>query len=95
MPQVTLLPVDLTAEVAPGESLLDAGHNAGVEMTAGCFNTSCGSCAVIVVRGMENLAPPGPEELNVLRAHGRDPARYRLACTARVLQGAVVIRQLE
>jgi len=44
---------------------------------------------------MENLTPPGPEELNVLRAHGRDPARHRLACTARVLRGAVVIRQLE
>jgi len=95
MPQVTILPVDLTAEVAPGENLLDAGHHAGVEMTAGCFNTSCGSCAVLVVQGMENLAPPGPEELNVLRAHGRDPARHRLACTARVLRGAVVIRQLE
>ena len=54
MPKVTVLPADLSAEVASGELLLHAGEKAGVEMEAGCFNCSCGTCAVEVVSGMEN-----------------------------------------
>jgi ferredoxin len=95
MPKVTILPVELSAEIAPGESLLDAGGLAGVEMEAECFNCSCGTCAVAIVQGVENLAPATPEELAVLRATGLDPARHRLACTARVLHGEVTLRQLD
>lgn len=95
MPKITILPAELSAEVAPGESLLDAGGLAGVEMEAGCFNCSCGTCAVAIVQGMEHLAPAAPEELAVLRGAGLDPARHRLACTARVLHGEVTLRQLD
>lgn len=93
MPTVTVLPVDLSADAAAGESLLDAGHEAGVPMEAGCCNCSCGSCVVEVVSGMEHLTPAGTQELGVLRAHDRDPSRFRLACSARLKDGDVVIRQ--
>ncbi len=95
MPTVTILPVDLTATVAAGESLLDAGERAGVEMVAGCFNGSCGTCAVAVLAGSENLAPASPRELDTLRGADLDPARHRLACATRVGHGDVTIRQLD
>jgi ferredoxin len=95
MPNVTIMPVDLTAAVAPGESLLDAGERAGVEMVGGCFNGSCGTCVVGVVHGLENLVPPTAREVEVLRGAGFDPAHHRLACCARLGNGDVTIRQLD
>ncbi|HNQ89630.1 MAG TPA: 2Fe-2S iron-sulfur cluster-binding protein [Verrucomicrobiota bacterium] len=95
MPFVTFLPVEVTAEVAPGSSLLDAGEAAGIEMEAGCFNCSCGTCIVEIVRGAENLDPPSPDEVEVLDQWSRDPEKYRCACSARVRTGEIVIRQLD
>lgn len=93
MPKVIILPTELSGEVNPGENLLDAGMQAGVEMEAGCFNGSCGTCIVEVVHGMENLSPTTVEEIEVLNGWKRDPDRYRLACCTRVLRGEVTIRQ--
>ena len=93
MPKVTVLPANLSAEVEPGELLLEAGEKAGVEMEAGCFNCSCGTCVVEVVSGMENLAAPTDEELDVLDAWNKDPDKYRLACCTKVEKGDVTIRQ--
>lgn len=94
MPKVTLLPGGQTAEVPSGTLLLDAGEEAGVEMEAGCFNCSCGTCAVKIASGMENLEPPTDEELNVLDQWNKDPENYRLTCCVKILKGEVVI-QLE
>lgn len=98
MAKITILPVDLAAEVKPGDSLLDAGEAAGVEMEAGCFNCSCGACVVQIVSGGNQLVPPTTEELAVLAQSSRDPEHFRLACCTRVEAGAtgeVMIRQLE
>jgi ferredoxin len=92
MPKVTLLPGGQTAEVEPGTLLLDAGEAAGVEMEAGCFNCSCGTCAIEIVSGMENIEPPTDEELNVLDQWNKDPDKYRLTCCVKVLKGDVVMR---
>lgn len=92
MPKVTILPSAVSADVPPGELLLDAGEKAGVEMEAGCFNCSCGTCVVEVVQGMEHLEAPTPEELDVLDAWNRDPEKFRLTCCVRVKEGDVVIR---
>lgn len=92
MPKVTVLPANKSAEVPPGELLLEAGEKAGVEMEAGCFNCSCGTCVVEVVNGMENLEEPTPEELDVLDAWNKDSEKYRLACCVRIKQGEVVIK---
>lgn len=93
MPKVTVLPANLSVQVAPGELLLHAGEKAGVEMEAGCFNCSCGTCAVEVVTGMENLAEPTPEELEVLDQWNKDPEKVRLTCCVKILKGEVLIRQ--
>ncbi len=92
MPKVTVLPANLTAEVPPGETLLEAGEKAGVEMEAGCFNCSCGTCAVEVVSGMENLEPASDEELDVLDSWNKDPEKYRLTCVVKIKEGDVTIR---
>jgi ferredoxin len=92
MPKVTVLPANVSAEVDSGELLLDAGEKAGVEMEAGCFNCSCGTCAVDVVSGMENLSEPTPEELDVLDAWNKDPEKSRLTCCVKILKGDVVIK---
>ena len=92
MPKVTVLLANLSAEVEPGELLLEAGEKAGVEMEAGCFNCSCGTCVVEVVNGMENLAQPTDEELDVLDAWNKDPEKYRLTCVVKVKDGDVTIR---
>jgi 2Fe-2S ferredoxin len=95
MPSVTVLPAHRSAEVDPGELLLEAGEKAGVEMEAGCFNCSCGACVVEIVQGMENLAEPTLEEIDVLDQWNRDPEKYRLSCCVRIQGGDVVIRQTQ
>jgi len=92
MPKVTMLPGGQSAEVPAGTLLLDAGEEAGVEMEAGCFNCSCGTCAVEIVSGMENIEPPTDEELNVLDQWNKDPDKYRLTCCVKILKGDVVMR---
>jgi len=92
MPKVTVLPANVSAEVPAGELLLEAGEKAGVEMEAGCFNCSCGTCVVEVVSGMENLEEPTPEELDVLDSWNKDPEKYRLTCVVKIKQGEVVIK---
>lgn len=95
MPRVTVLPANVSADVPGGELLLEAGEKAGVEMEAGCFNCSCGTCVVEIVRGLDQLEEATSEELDVLDQWNRDPEKYRLTCCVRVREGTgeVVIRQ--
>ena len=92
MAKITILPANVSAEVADGENLIEAGESAGVEMEAGCFNCSCGTCAVEVVSGMENISEPTPEELDVLDQWNKDPEKFRLTCCNQILHGEVVLR---
>lgn len=92
MPKVTILPAGKSAEVAAGTLLLDAGEEAGIEMEAGCFNCSCGTCVIEIVSGMENIEPPTDDELNVLDQWNKDPEQYRLTCCVRILKGEVVMK---
>ncbi len=93
MPKITILPHQQTAEVEAGETLLEAGEKAGVEMEAGCFNCSCGTCSAEIVSGMQNLSEPTPEELDVLDQWNKDPEKVRLTCCVRILRGDVTLRQ--
>ena len=94
MPKVTILPANVSAEVPAGELLLEAGEKAGVEMEAGCFNCSCGTCVIEVVKGMENLEEPTAEELDVLDSWNKDSDKYRLTCCVHIKQGEVVLKQV-
>jgi ferredoxin len=93
MPKITVLPANVSAEVEPGTLLLDAGEKAGVEMEAGCFNCSCGTCVARIHSGMENLSEPTPEELDVLDQWNKDPEKYRLTCCVKIEKGEVALEQ--
>ncbi len=93
MPKVTILPAGKSAEVPAGELLLEAGEKAGIDMEAGCFNCSCGTCVIEVVQGIENLEAPTPEELDVLDQWNKDPEKFRLTCCVHIKDGDVVLRQ--
>lgn len=93
MPKITVFPTNVFAEVPPGTKLLDAGEEAGVEMEAGCFNCSCGTCVARIISGNENLSEPTPEELDVLDQWNKDPEKYRLTCCVQILKGEVVFGQ--
>jgi ferredoxin len=93
-PKLTVLPANLCAEVAPGDSLIRAGQKAGVDMEAGCFSCSCGACVVEVRSGIENLSAPSSEELEILDGLSKDPDHFRLACSTKILSGQVTICQL-
>jgi len=92
MATITILPAQKSAEVPDGELLVEAGELAGVEMEAGCFNCSCGTCAAEVVSGMENLSPPTDEELDVLDQWNKDPERFRLTCCVRLMKDQCTLR---
>ncbi len=92
MAKITILPANVSAEVTDGENLIEAGELAGVEMEAGCFNCSCGTCAVEVVSGMENISEPTDEELDVLDQWNKDPEKFRLTCCNQIVKGEVVLR---
>jgi ferredoxin, 2Fe-2S len=93
MSRLTVLPANASAEIEPGQMLIHAAHQAGVELEAGCFNCFCGTCVVEVLLGMENLEAPSDEELEVLDQWNKDSDHFRLSCCAKVKgPGDLVIR---
>ena len=79
--RVTFEPEGVTAQVAPGSTLLEAAHAAGVSVDAPCGGTGrCGSCRV---RAEGGLTPLSRDEQELLGGAGI-AAGKRLACRARV-----------
>lgn len=77
--------------VPPGTTLLAAAEQAGVEILTGCTRGMCGTDAVRVELDREDaLEPPGEPELGTLQRMGL-AGGSRLACSARVRAGAVVV----
>lgn len=75
---------EVTVAQKPGQTLLDAGLVAGVEMPFSCTMGGCGACRVKLIAGEVSQ-----EEPNCLRAHERD-AGMVLACVARA-EGPVTV----
>jgi len=90
--KITVLPENKQAEIEPGEYIIDASYTAGVILNSACLKCSCGTCAVEVVSGGENLEPLTEKEKAVLEKRGKNPQQYRLACCVKILKGEVVIK---
>ncbi len=85
---VVFQPHGRSTEVEAGETLLEAARRAGVEIESTCGGElRCGRCRVVVLEGSEHLSPAEGEELELLR----DAMDMRLACSARVQGGRVVV----
>lgn len=89
---IRILPENKSAKVRPGEFILDASAEAGVILNSGCLSSTCGTCAVEVISGNENLSPITDKERAVLEERGYQPGKYRLACCVKIERGEVVIR---
>lgn len=92
----------VTLAVVPGTTILEAARAAGLRRGAPvdweCEDGGCGVCVLAVVEGADRLDPPDPgtgemKTIQITEQVAPDPARYRLACLARV-RGAVRLRKL-
>ena len=79
MPKVTLIPDEVTIEVAQGENLLRAAMMADVRITASCGGDgTCGKCRVVVTQGSVDSKPSSR------LTQAQVEAGYVLACTSTV-----------
>lgn len=82
--EITIMPHRKKIYASTGDNLLDAMHQAGVDITNFCDNSgSCGKCLVFVKKGKT----PSPDKVEKLQLQGRDAhAGERLACRIRVIE---------
>jgi uncharacterized 2Fe-2S/4Fe-4S cluster protein (DUF4445 family) len=99
-PLVIFMPAGRRGRVAPGQSLLDAARQVGVEIESICGGRlTCGKCKVVVEHGRfekhaitstpDHLTPPGEDEIALLQRMG-ETGHCRLACSAYVTGDALV-----
>lgn len=69
--------------VEPGQRLAEALREQGTRLPKGCGAGICGGDAVAICEGLEQLPPPGAQELATLRRLGLE-GRARLACMCEV-----------
>jgi ferredoxin len=80
------------AEASAGTALVDLCDERNAPVPFSCRSASCGTCRIDVLEGGELLEPPRDEELDVLDIFGDDPKKRRLACQARLTEGAGRLR---
>jgi 2Fe-2S ferredoxin len=85
MSTFTLMPANVTIEVAAGTSLLQAVLAAGGKFTESCPGAKCGACHVFVTAGRKGVSRMGPVENAKLDTIIGVSGKSRLACQAQVL----------
>ncbi|GAB4579812.1 MAG: ASKHA domain-containing protein [Anaerolineales bacterium] len=99
MPQVIFMPSGRRGRVQPGESLLDAARQLGVEIESICAGRlTCGKCKVQIEAGHfpkhgiishpDHVTPPSAEECDMLEKMSANG--YRLSCQAYVQEDVLV-----
>lgn len=82
---------DKQYHVRAGQELLTAYKlNPELPLKFGCCNGDCGTCAIEVIEGYENLSKMGSKEKTTLALKKLD-FPYRLACQC-AIQGNIKIR---
>ncbi len=77
-------------DVPSGYEFLDMLHrHPDLPLKYGCKRGECGTCAIKILHGMENLTKLSPQESETLKKKGKDSS-YRLACQCAV-NGNIVI----
>jgi 2Fe-2S ferredoxin len=92
---VRVEPLGVELVVLPGETLIEAAWRAGYQWPTVCYGQArCMACQVVVLDGLENVIPPGEEELAAMRTllGGRGLRNRRLACRLEVT-GPVVVEK--
>lgn len=88
-------PGGLILPVKDGQTIFRAAYDAGIEWPTKCGGAKqCTFCSMVVTEGAENLSVADKDEkfrtAAWIRRLGIEPARFRLACAARVRGPAVV-----
>jgi len=92
MPVIRIVDKGIEVDCAPGDPILFALLDRGVNITSVCGgNCSCGTCNIEVLEGMENLPPIAADEARVLSKIKRQGPNIRLSCQSRP-SGDVTIR---
>jgi 2Fe-2S ferredoxin len=91
MPRITFVPSNLSVDVQPGTSILEAATQAGVELDHACGGVcACSTCHVIVREGYATLPDATEDEEDQLdEAVGLTP-QSRLGCQSRVTADVTV-----
>jgi 2Fe-2S ferredoxin len=95
MPRVVFIGLEgETQEVdaAGGAALVDLCDDSNAPIPFSCRSASCGTCRIVVLEGANLLAEAEDEELQVLDAFGQGPPDRRLACQAKVIAAAGIVR---
>ena len=93
MPQLTILPQNMTVNAKAGDTILDAALDNGIELSHECGgNCACVTCRVIILAGAECLSALEDVEADRLSdAAENGAALFRLGCQAILQHGAVSI----
>jgi len=83
MPRVTFLPLNLSVELVPEESVFTAARRSNVGIATACAGKgTCGLCRVKVAGGEEHLGPVSPLEKRHL-GNTYFLTKLRLSCQLR------------
>ena len=69
---------------------MDEAEAAGVEIVTGCTRGMCGTDPVRIRAGLDGLSPAAEHERGTLDRMGL-PGEFRLACSATVVSGPILI----
>ncbi|MEM7310390.1 MAG: 2Fe-2S iron-sulfur cluster-binding protein [Planctomycetota bacterium] len=89
MPKITFQASGQTYEVPEGTSFLDFCQDNDTPQDFGCTVGSCGTCAVVLEEGKENVSPSTDEEMETVEMCTDEDAR--LGCQFSV-NGDIVVR---
>jgi len=80
-----------SANAGPREALVDVCDACRAPISFSCRSASCGTCRVDVLEGASLLESPSADEAEVLAVFDAPPT-HRLACSARLSDGAGLVR---
>jgi NADPH-dependent 2,4-dienoyl-CoA reductase/sulfur reductase-like enzyme/ferredoxin len=82
--EVAFADSDVRVLAEAGRTLLEVAESNDRAIESGCRMGMCGSDPVLILEGMDNLAPMGGEERETLQRLGFKDGNVRLACMCRV-----------
>ena len=94
MSTFTLMPANVTIEVAAGTTLQQAVLTAGGKFSESCGGAKCGACHVFVTEGRKGVSRMAPVENARLDSIIGVSGKSRLACQAQVLGTEAVTVEL-
>jgi ferredoxin, 2Fe-2S len=95
MPTIRIVPLDATIDAAAGATIMGAAQAHGYYWPTTCGGEGrCTTCACEIIEGAAALEPMGRSERKVLveeRGSSVLATSLRLACQARVPEGAAIV----